>query len=306
MTTKVPDLNDLHLLISVANSGSIGQAAVSLGITQPSASRRLAGLERSLRLQLVHRGARGTTLTSTGQVVVDWAAVLLQATEQFNHDVRTLGQEQDRLLRAGLSMTIAEHYAPMWLARLRSQSPQTVVTVSMANSTRIMGLVESGQVEIGLVETPRLREGLQSLRIGTDELAIAVPPEHPWSDPRLSVDPAELANGQLLLREQGSGTRDTFDLAMANAGHQVHPVLELASNTGLCSAALAGMGAVALPAVAMAHELRTGSLVKVQLQDISLKRPLSVVWTENASFSHHAAALFLKAIDSDHRDRAAG
>ena len=300
MPIKVPDLNDLHLLVTVASTGSIGQAATDLGLTQPSASRRIAALERSLRVQLLRRGARGSTLTPSGRVIVEWATTLLCATERFRESVDALGQERNSLLHAALSMTIAEHYAPRWLAKVRQESPQTVVTVSMANSSTVMDMVDSGRVDVGLIEAPSVRQSLQSRRIGTDALAVAVLPDHPWATQHdLGAD--DLASAELLVREHGSGARETLDRALAAVGHSVIPALELASNTALKSAALAGIGPVVLPAIALAHELESGMLVEVKFEAITLRRPLTIVWSDASSLSREAVGLFLNAARTDWR-----
>lgn len=303
MYAKVPDLHDLHLLVAVAATGSIGQAASELRLTQPSASRRLASLERSLRIQLLHRDTRGSTLTPSGRVVVDWAETLLRATEQFTNSVVALGQERNSLLHAAVSMTIAEHYAPTWLAKMRKEAPGMTVTLSMANSSEVMSMVESGRVDLGLVECPQIRPALKSRVIGIDELAVAVLPNHPWAGPQRCVTAKELTSVGLLLREHGSGTRETLDHAMAAAGFTANASLELASNTALKSAALAGMGPVVLPAIALARELENGSLVEVKLEDLVLSRSLSLVWSSAANVSREAVNLLLNAARGDRRTR---
>nr|WP_236593577.1 LysR substrate-binding domain-containing protein [Paenarthrobacter ureafaciens] len=199
-------------------------------------------------------------------------------------------------------MTIAEHYAPSWLAALRYESPDTAVSLSVGNSSDVMDLVESGRVEVGLIEAPQVRPSLRHFQIGTDRLAVAVAPSHPWAD-RRSVTAADLAKIPLLVRELGSGTRDTLDRAMSTAGLQVTPSLELASNTALKSAAIAGMGPVVLAAIALADDLDSGALVEVGVSDLVLSRPLTIVWTEATSLAQEAVSLFLKAAQNDRRTR---
>lgn len=301
---KVPDLHDLHLLVTVAATGSIGQAAVQLGLTQPSASRRLASLERTLRVQMLHRGTRGTTLTTSGRAVVGWAKVLLQATEDFTGSVEDLGRQEKSLLKAAVSMTIAEYYAPSWLAAVKQASPDTTVTLFMGNSGEVMDLVETQKVDLGLVESPLVRSSLCSRQIGRDRLVIAVRPDHPWAGCELGRTAGEIARAGLLVREPGSGTRDTIERAIAGAGEQFEPGLELASNTALKSAALAGIGPAVLPAIAAAHELLEGELVEVPLVGIDLTRPLTIVWHDAARPSQDALNFFLRAARRDIRTRA--
>ncbi|WP_416416409.1 LysR family transcriptional regulator [Paenarthrobacter aromaticivorans] len=300
MRVNVPDLDDLYLLVTIARTGSIGQASAELRVAQPSASRRIAALERNLKVGLLRRGARGSTLTPAGRVVVDWAITLLRAAEDFRHSVDALSRQRNSSLRAAASMTIAEHYASNWLAMLRYESPDTAVSLSVGNSLEVMELVESGKVEVGLIETPNVHSNLRHRQIGTDRLAVAVAPGHPWAE-ALVVSAADLAATPLLVREPGSGTRDTLDRAMSEAGHEIKVSLELASNTALKSAAIAGMGPVILAGIALADDFATGSLVQVAVSDIVLSRPLTIVWTDNTSLSQEAVGLFLGAIRNDRR-----
>lgn len=302
MRVNVPDLDDLYLLVTIARTGSIGQASAEMRLAQPSASRRIAALERTLKVSLLHRGARGSTLTPAGRVVVDWAITLLRAAEDFRHSVDALSRQRNSSLRAAASMTIAEHYAPNWLAQLRYESPDTAVSLSVGNSSDVMDLVESGKVEVGLIEAPQVRPSLRHRQIGIDRLAIAVSPSHPWNG-QLKVTAADLAKTPLLVREIGSGTRDTLDRAMSSAGYQVNPSLELASNTALKSAAIAGMGPVVLAAIALADDFESGALVEVDVSDLALSRPLTIVWTDSTSLAQEAVSLFLKAARSDRRTR---
>lgn len=295
--TRRPDLEDLDLLVLVARLGSIGQAARELGISQPSVSRRVTALERSLRVPLLHRSKRGSTLTAEGRVVVDWAAALLAEADDFSRAVSTL-HEQRGTLRAAVSMTIAEHYAPRWLARLRAGSPSTAVSLSVHNSTQVADLVEGGHVDIGFVESPKVRRSLRVRRVGWDHLVVAVAPDHPWATRTRPATAQEVAAAPLLVREPGSGTRETLEQTLAGSGLDLAPGLELASNTALKSSALAGIGPVVLAEVGLASELASRALVAVPTE-LALRRPLHAVWRRDRQLSPAALALLEVAASGD-------
>ena len=63
-------LNDLHILMIVAESGSMGKAAKALGITQPSVSKAISDLEHTVGVRLLDRSSDGTILTAYGQALV--------------------------------------------------------------------------------------------------------------------------------------------------------------------------------------------------------------------------------------------
>ncbi len=300
MTTHRPSLDDLSVLTLVAETGSIGAAAHLLGLTQPSVSRRMAALERQLRIQVLQRSRRGSELTPAGRVVVDWASALLSAADDFSRSVQTLAQQTGSTVRAGASMTIAEHHAPRWLDALRRVSPDMTVAMTVANSTVVADGVESGALDIGFVESPRVRGSLRARRVATDEVVVAVPPGHPWAR-QSAVAPSELAGTGLLVREEGSGTRETLERGLQRHGLQLTAGLELASNTALKSAAVAGMGPVVVSASALENELRDGVLTRVQLGDLDTRRQLRAVWRRDRDLTAGAAALLRAALGHSRR-----
>lgn len=299
MTNRRPNLPDLDLLLTVAKEGSLGRAADVLQITQPSVSRRIAALERALGVELLQRTARGSTLTATGRVVIDWAEVLLRSADDFSRSVRALAEHNSPAVRAAVSMTIAEHYAPRWLAQARVSMPDANVSLTVANSAEVADLVESGDVELGIVESPTVRPTLHQLRIGQDHLVVAVATDHPWAR-RRSVSVEDVSSTPLLVREARSGTRDTIDLALHAKGLRLEVGLEMASNTALKSAAIAGMGPVVVSAVAVAGEVARGQLHVVAVDGLDLQRPLSVIWRRDVAMSSGAGSL-LKAVTATTR-----
>ena len=294
MTVRHPDLADLELLLDVARSGSIGRAAAEHRLSQPTVSRRMAALERALRVPLLSRSRRGSVLTPAGRVVVDWASALLQAAEDFSTSVAALRETRATTVRAAVSMTIAEHHAPRWLARLRHREPglpELNVSLEVHNSTDVADLVESGEVDIGFVESPSVRRTVRRRRVGWDRLVVAVPPEHPWAGRRREVSAEELATARVLVREPGSGTRETLENALRAAGTELVAGAVLGSNAALKSAAVAGIGPVVLSHRALAGELAAGSLREVPVGGLSLRRPLWAIWRRDESLSDGASAL---------------
>lgn len=294
MTPGLPDLQDLALLVLVAETGSIGQAASRRGVAQPSVSRRIAALERNLGVLILRRTPRGSTLTPAGRALVDWALVLLTAAEDFSRSARALqvkAAEPDEVgtVRAGVSMTLAEHLAPTWLAELGLTAPHATVSFTVANSTEVSAMVESGELEIGFLESPTVRTALRSSTFGADRLVVAVHAGHPWAGRCPSLE--ELAGTPLLVREVGSGTRETIDRAFLEQGFRLRPALEMASNTALRAAAAAGLGPVVLSDLALAGDLATGRLVRVEVERLQLERPFTLVWRRGGTASPAARSL---------------
>jgi GntR family transcriptional regulator len=268
---NVPDLADLQLLTDVVTRGSIGAAAAAHGLSQPQASRRMTRLERQLGVAILVRSNRGTTLTAAGKVVVDWATLLLNAAQNFSSSVAMLRTTQRQDTSVAVSMTIAEHRAPAWLADMARRRPDVQVTVTVGNSAEVAGLVRDGNVALGFVETAARLPGLRRHRIGGDRLRVAVHPGHPWAGAS-GIAPRALAEAGVLVREPGSGTRDTLESALGAHGLTLTSGTSLASNSALKAAAVAGVGPVVLSELSLQPELADGRLVGVEVAGLDLRR----------------------------------
>lgn len=272
---RVPELGALQLLLAVARLGSLGAAARALGITQPAASSRIRSMERQLGLALVDRSPRGSRLTDSGALVTDWARPIVEAAEQFDAGASALRDRRDSRLRVAASMTIAEYLLPRWLIALRAERPDTAVSLLAGNSTAVAERLLGGEADLGFVEGRTVPAGLDSAVIAHDRLVVVTAPGHPWARRRKPLAAGELAVTPLILREEGSGTRQVLDAAL---GGLARPLIELSSTTAVKSAAVSGAGPSVLSELAVGEELGARRLVEIPLEGAELGRELRAVW----------------------------
>lgn len=293
-----PDLESLRLLVAVGELGSLGQAARAAGIAQPSASKRVAVLERRLRLPLLDRGPRGSALTAQGKLVADWAAKVLDAADELMRGATALREHRQASLRVAASLTVAEYLMPRWLHEFQLDEVQVdqghvQAGLRVANSAEVIHLVGDGEVELGFVEGPEVPESLTARTVATDRLAVVVAAGHPWTRRGRPLRAVELAGTPLVVREAGSGTRDTLDRAVHAAGLELSaPHLELGSTAAVKGAVAAGSAPAVLSAFAVEIELMAGRLVEVPVaDDLDLTRELRAVWPRGRRLLGPAAAL---------------
>ncbi len=290
--TRVPDLESLRLLVLVGERGSLGSAAAELGIAQPSASKRLSTLERRLGLVLVDRTRRGSQLTDAGRVVAGWSQRVLDELNGLLTGAEALRARHETELKVAASMTIAEHLVPGWIGELRRTRPEIYVGLQVTNSENVPELVRSGAVDIGFVESPHAPAGVSTRRVARDRLVVVVGPSHPWARRRRPLTVAELVATPLVVRERGSGTRETLDLALRRAGAgEVRPLLELGSATAVRGAVIAGTGPAVVSELAVGTDIAEGRLAAVEVEGIDLHRDLRAVWPSGRRLLGPAADL---------------
>lgn len=290
LSGHLPDLDSLALLLEVARSGSIGGAARVTGVSQQSASERLTGMERQVGVPLLSRGARGTTLTASGTLMVEWAARMLQVAEEIDASIAALRGERDRELRIVASMTVAEHLLPRWLVALRQQQAQPVthrgatsVSLRAANSTEVLRAVAAGEADLGFVEGAERPPGVSSTEIGRDDLVLVAAASDRLARRRTPLTPAQVAELALTSRERGSGTREVVEQALAAHGlTTAPPALEVTTSTAVRETVRAGGAPAFLSRHAVEADLRAGTLVLVKTSDLTVSRLLRAVWVGGA------------------------
>lgn len=274
-----PDLDSLELLVTIADLGSLSAAASTLGIAQPNASRRLSRLERRLGTRIFDRGARGSEPTIAGKVAVDHARRVLDAADGLVEQVRyAAGQGPVRIVA---SQTIAEHLMPTFLASLAADLPGISVTFEVENTAGVISALRRARADLGFVEGGETPADLGTLVVGHDRLVGVVAPSHPWAQQesirRDGVDDEQLAATPLIVREEGSGTREV--LARALAPHQAaEPSMVLHSNAAVRTAVAGGAGCALLSELVVAADLREGRLVQIPVRGVDLRRTLRAVW----------------------------
>jgi DNA-binding transcriptional LysR family regulator len=275
-----------------------------VGMSQPNASRSIKALERRLSLPLIERGPNGSTLTAHGTVVAHWARVVLADMEKLLSVAAGLSADRSAELTVAASMTVAEHLMPQWLARFRTLHPDVTIQLQACNSTQVFERVRNGACDVGFAESPTVAPGLHSVEVARDQLIVVVAGTHPWARRRTPVTQAALAATPLLVREPGSGTRTSLEVALQ--GYEMAaPLLELGSAAAIRSSALNGVGPAVLSTLAVADVVRSGELRVVDVDGLHIERSLRAVWLNPRQIEGPAAEL-VKLIRSQRREHPAG
>ena len=305
MSETVHDLGALRALREVGRHESIAAAAPVLGVSQQALSARMRTLERVMSVPLLTRSSAGSHLTEQGRLIVGWAEDVLDAADRLEAGLRSIRSGVSRHLSIAASQTIAEHLVPHWLVELRGieqaaagpaadESPAaeregagrlpgsspTVVELTVANSTGVIELVRDVKVRLGFIETPHLPADLVTAHLREDEMLVVAAPGHPWARRRRPIPLAEVAATPLVMREAGSGTRDTLTdhLAAQRPPLTARIAMELGTSAAVRSAIAAGVGPGVLSRLTVRDDLVLGRLVAVEVAGPPLTRQLTAVW----------------------------
>lgn len=266
-------LRELEVFAAIHQQGGITVAGKALGLSQSATSGALAELEHRLGVTLFDRIGRRVQLNAHGRHLLPKALELL-AQAQAIEDVFSEGAPCR--LKVAASLTIGNYVLPALLAELNPQYPDDHYEVSISNSHAVMTLLRNCEADIGLIETPLADSQLVSERWLSDEMVVHARADHPFV--RKVPTREELASVGWILREPGSGVRQTFEtLLLPYLGH-VNIALELGSGEAIREAMRLGMGVGFASRRAVQRELQSGEFAQIPVPALVLQRHFYLVW----------------------------
>src|SRR6185295_7574183 len=119
-------LQDLHVLMTVVQAGTMGKAAQHLNTTQPNISRAIAELEHAFGVRLLDRHRQGIEPTEYGRALLDCGAAVFDDLRQGMKNIAFLADPGAGELRIGTTTFLAASFASALVDRLSRRYPRIV------------------------------------------------------------------------------------------------------------------------------------------------------------------------------------
>jgi DNA-binding transcriptional LysR family regulator len=247
--------------VEVARRSNLSRAAEALFVTQPALTARLRALEAELGTTLFRRGRRGMTLTDAGRAFLPYAERALislrDGTSLVSH-----APVVDALV-LGAAPAISTYVLPALLVRFEARHPGVRLVVRTGHSEEIVDLTVRGDVDIGLVRDLH-HPDLENRPLYEDELVLVVEPKHPLArNRRIPIE--RVRDARLILFDRTSSYYDLTNALFRQAGGAPQGILELDNIDAAKQMVLAGLGVALLPTTAVAGELSSGALRRIDL-----------------------------------------
>jgi DNA-binding transcriptional LysR family regulator len=250
-------MSSLRVFIRVARTGSFSRAARQLGISQPSASRTVAVLEKEIGVTLFIRSTRALSLTEAGAEYLTRVEAALAALDEADHAVRGSGELRG-VLRIAASSSFTEHMVIPRLAEFLERNPKLRV-VLLVNDQRQALITEGVDVAFRLGSLGD--STATARRLGSIKRGLVASPAYLRRAGRPKV-PAELNSHAII-----AGPTGTDDWTFEREGRRISVRLEsrlmVSANEGAVAAAVAGLGIANTGSIASQREIANGALVRV-------------------------------------------
>lgn len=262
-------LRQLEVFTAIGQLGTVSEAAKRLSMSQSAASTSLSELERQFDCRLFDRNGKRLRLNETGRLLLPKARELLDRASEVEGILA--GGMAFGSLRVGATLTIGNYLGTLLVGEFMSRHPGSQVALEVHNTTHIAERVKDFELDLGLIEGECDDPELEMSDWVADELAVFCAPDHPLAKRRL-VSMKHVLDEWWIVREPGSGTRQTLDRAMRLWHERWKIRLELEHTEAIMHAVQAGLGIGCVSRLALKESFRRGSLVELKLKEIDLGR----------------------------------
>jgi LysR family transcriptional regulator for metE and metH len=281
-------LGQLRTFLAVARAGSVRGAAAALVVTEPSVSAALGTLQREFEVDLVERDGRGIRLTEAGQRLAERAAEILGLVDRTGREVREAAGAPGHL-RVVAATTAGEYVLPPVLRAFLRTHPGVQVSLEVGNRANAIQRLLSSEADLAVGGRPPPGSRIVGEAFMDNRLVVVAQPGHSLAS-RRTVEPGWLSRETWLMREAGSGTRETTEEFCAAKGIEPRSVMTVGSNAAIKRAAAVGLGITLLSEQAVATELGSGDLVRLPVQGTPLRRSWYVLYREGSNLPRSAQA----------------
>lgn len=284
------DQLDLRLFHAIAQLSSITRAAEAQHLSLPAASARVKALESHAGVPLLHREARGVSLTPAGEAFLHHARGILRQTEQLRAELHEYARGLRGHVRIHANTTAVTDILPAVLPAFLQAHPKVNVELQEKQNPEIALGVLDGQADVGIVSTRMDTPGLRAIHFSTDSLVLVVPRGHKFAR-RKSIAFADTLGEAQVSMHAGSTIRDQLGRAAAQVGKPLRLRVELSSFDAVCRMVAAGVGIGVVPEMSAQRNAAELPLVQVELTDAWRVRERYILVRESEALPAYAQAL---------------
>lgn len=283
----VINLLDVRLttFITLANTKSFTKSARVLNITQPAVSQHIKFLEEKYQVRLIAKRGKGTELTQEGLILLKYAEEIDTLYRALDMNLKNKGAIS-RTYNIGASMTIGGYVLPYLLGKHKKLYENIDILLQVNNTEEILEKLLNGKLDFVMIEGLFDKNKFKFKKFKDDEVVLAVSKEHAFAKEK-EVDIEDVINGNLILREKGSGTRDIFESSLIELGYNLNDLkgyMEIGSISAIKSLVELNLGYTIISRETIRKELEIGTIKEVSIKGLRINREFNFVYLYEEKF----------------------
>ncbi|WP_256374277.1 selenium metabolism-associated LysR family transcriptional regulator [Desulforhopalus sp. IMCC35007] len=276
----------MKIFVTVYRTRSFTKAAEELYTSQPTVSEHIQNLETRLGCKLFDRLGRTILPTPEADLLNPRALAILDDLQQLQYDIVAARTSISGDLILGASTIPGTYLIPHFAASFKKKYPAISFEVRIKDSKKIIDAVARNELYLGIVGAMPQTSKVAHEPFVEDDLVLAASKDYGGA---AEITIAGIKTLPLIVREQGSGTRKSTELLLANEKvnlRQLSICATLGSSAAVKEAIKANLGVSIISRHAIAEDLKNGELKEITVEGLTMKRHFYIVTPAKRSLPH--------------------
>lgn len=281
----------METFLTVCRYMNFTRASEKLNITQPAVSQHIRFLEKHYNTKLFRYEGKKLRLTGAGEILRNASLTMMHDEQSMQNEMQETEKEAE--IRFGATRTIGDSVMGSVLEKYLARYPQARIHMEVENTHDLLVRLDEGRIDFALVEG-FFKKSEYDFQIFSREKYIAVcSPDYVFQNTPDCIE--KLFQERLLLREEGSGTREVLERCLEAHNLSVQDFdkqMEVGSMQTIKELTKAGCGITFLYEAAVRRELEEGSLRQIPLQDFPVTHEFAFIWRRGSIYADWYRELF--------------
>ena len=281
----------METFLTVCRYMNFTRASEKLNITQPAVSQHIRFLEKHYNTKLFRYEGKKLRLTGAGEILRNASLTMMHDEQSMQNEMQETEKEAE--IRFGATRTIGDSVMGSVLEKYLARYPQARIHMEVENTHDLLVRLDEGRIDFALVEG-FFKKSEYDFQIFSREKYIAVcSPDYIFQNTPECIE--KLFQERLLLREEGSGTREVLERCLEAHNLSVQDFdkqMEVGSMQTIKELTKAGCGITFLYEAAVRRELEEGSLRQSPLQDFPVTHEFAFIWRRGSIYADWYRELF--------------
>jgi DNA-binding transcriptional LysR family regulator len=282
LTGGLVQLDDIEILVTIAEAGSLSKAAERLYMSRPGLSQKITNIETHYGTKLYERTSTGVVPTTAGQIVTKFARKISTLENALAYELAAADEHFDSSIEVGMSFADGVTLLPALVKKFHDIHPEALVHLDAGYEPQLMQKLKQGKLDFALLENQPIENEISRETLGYKRLMFCAANIAPFNSVPQPVKIETLLKWPMIIYEWNSGRhmvgnrhfRERFGISL----DQHNLVARFDTHEAMINGAKVGLGWAALPECIYMKYRNDPDLIWFDIDTDAIRYPVDIAW----------------------------
>ena len=285
----------MEKFLTVCQCMNFTRASEKLNITQPAVSQHIHFLEKHYNTKLFRYEGKKLKLTGAGEILRNASLTMMHDEISMQNQMQKTDEEEE--IHFGATRTVGDVLMGRILERYLRRYPDAKICMIVDNTQELLRKLDEGIIDFALVEGFFQKNEYDHQKYSDENYIAVCAPDYTFNSDKITTDVSveNLFHERLLVREEGSGTREVLERCLDAQNFSIHDfdkVMEVGSLQTIKELTKAGCGITFLYETAVRDELKEGTLKRIPLKSFEISHEFNFIWRRGSIYADRYKEIF--------------